>query len=325
MKSRFTAVLAAVVLMSPLSGCGEKPSDSASEEPQEESCSGLTAQEAVDEWIVEVPPIEDDITSADDLRNWNTELDDSIDSYDECAALSWIEIGIIGATGSSPKHVMLFHHGEFVMTATVEPEAFIPSVEQVTDEEVEITFGYLKPGDGTANASGKAVSTYSWDEETGTVVRSGDLPDGSESEARTVDDDGSGEATSCPGGFALPDGVDESVCGEPADGAQELTPGEHGSALIFTPSKNVWCSFTEDELDCSMIDPQVRIDLGTSGEAYTPNRDDGPAAEEPTTVEYGESVTFGPFACVSQEIGLSCWNTESGHGLFLSKDSHQMW
>ena len=48
MKSRFTVVSAAVALMSLLSGCGGAPSDSASEESREESCSGLTAQEAVD-------------------------------------------------------------------------------------------------------------------------------------------------------------------------------------------------------------------------------------------------------------------------------------
>lgn len=333
-KSRFAAAAAAVALIGALSGCGgdspgEDPAstpssaESASEESAEQSCSGLTAQEAVDEWISEIPPDR----SEDRPRHWDWETDLHGDSrgYDECAALSWIDIGIVSPTGSSPKHVMLFHNGEFVMTATVDPEGFIPSIERKADDEVGITFGYLKPGEITADASGEAASTYTWDEEQETVVRSGELPDGSESEAQRTDHSGSGEAASCAGGFELPDDVDESVCGEPADGARELTAGRYGAALIFTPSENIWCSFTEDELDCSMIDPMTRIDLGTSGEAYAPDRGDGPVAEEPTTVGYGQTVTFGPFACHSQEIGLSCWNTDTRHGLFLSREESHMW
>lgn len=339
-KTRYAVAVTALALMGTLSACGDNPSSEDPESPpaspsaestpaesQDQACSGLTAQEALDEWISEVPPNDEASTNGDEPTGWEwkTDLDDE-SGYGECADLSWIDIGITQATGSSPKHVMLFHQGEFVMTATVEPEGFIPSIEQIADDKIEITFGFLNPGESTAEASGEATSTYRWDEEQQTVVRTGDLPDGSESEAQTVESDQPEESTSsCAGGFELPDGVDESVCGEPADDAEELPPGEYGSAVIFTPSQNIVCSFTEDVLDCSMLDPVERINLDTSGEAYTPNRDDGPAAEQPMTVDYGHSVTFGPFACISEEIGLSCWNTETQHGLFLSREQSHMW
>ena len=59
--------------------------------------------------------------------------------FDPCAALSWQTISIKGATASSPHHIMLFHYGEYLGTATAEPYGFFPDVEQVNHNEISVT------------------------------------------------------------------------------------------------------------------------------------------------------------------------------------------
>ena len=134
------------------------------------------------------------------------------------------------------------------------------------------------------------------------------------------------EPARCAGDPEFPDGAeDERLCAVDPEGATELPAGDLGAAVILTPSKNIWCTLDEDLVDCSMVDPMVRIDLEAEGEAYEPDRDDGPAGVEPTTLEYGDAITYGPFACLSQEKGLACWSRDSGHGLFLSRAHQQRW
>jgi hypothetical protein len=43
------------------------------------------------------------------------------------------------------------------------------------------------------------------------------------------------------------------------------------------------------------------------------------------TLGYGKAVAWSPFACISQELGVTCWNAETGHGFFLSKESYSTW
>ena len=40
-------------------------------------------------------------------------------------------------------------------------------------------------------------------------------------------------------------------------------------------------------------------------------------------VEYGQSVTFGSWVCSSEETGMTCRNTETGHGVFLSSARYE--
>ena len=43
----------------------------------------------------------------------------------------------------------------------------------------------------------------------------------------------------------------------------------------------------------------------------------------PQVVEYGQSVTFGSWVCSSEETGMTCRNTETGHGVFLSSGRYE--
>ena len=40
-------------------------------------------------------------------------------------------------------------------------------------------------------------------------------------------------------------------------------------------------------------------------------------------VEYGQSVTYGSWVCSSEETGMTCRNTETGHGVFLSSARYE--
>ena len=47
------------------------------------------------------------------------------------------------------------------------------------------------------------------------------------------------------------------------------------------------------------------------------------AGSSPQVVEYGQSVTFGSWVCSSEETGMTCRNTETGHGVFLSSGRYE--
>ena len=44
-----------------------------------------------------------------------------------------------------------------------------------------------------------------------------------------------------------------------------------------------------------------------------------------TTLEYGQTTVAGPIVCLSQSVGLTCWDQVTKHGFFLSQDSYSVW
>lgn len=106
---------------------------------------------------------------------WNTKYAGT-DLYDPCAELSPIVLTINGATGSSPYHIMLFHKGEYLGTATAEPQGFSPDVKQVDGKTLAVTYFYTKPGEANAERSGEAHATFTWDPAQEKVIMDGNLP-----------------------------------------------------------------------------------------------------------------------------------------------------
>ena len=39
---------------------------------------------------------------------------------------------------------------------------------------------------------------------------------------------------------------------------------------------------------------------------------------------YGSTAAVGEFACFSQEIGMTCWNQDTGHGFTLSRAAYAL-
>jgi len=48
-----------------------------------------------------------------------------------------------------------------------------------------------------------------------------------------------------------------------------------------------------------------------------------PMAHADNVRQYGQSVTFGSWVCSSEETGMTCRNTETGHGVFLSSGRYE--
>lgn len=97
------------------------------------------------------------------------------------------------------------------------------------------------------------------------------------------------------------------------------------------PSGNVGCTYIPEggtptydppnglaELQCDRIAPSyVRISLSASGKAkkYTNVGDASCCSGE--VLPYGETLTAGPFTCISAASGLTC--TKGKHGLVMSR------
>lgn len=133
------------------------------------TCATLTGEEAFDKWSPEVPAPQSPWTWAP-LGSYGTH------DYDPCAVLSSIVISDAQGTVSTPCHVMLFHYGEFVGTATPTAYAYEPDVIPFGDSGVEITYPYFTTGDSHADPSGKAVAWFTWNDDTQSIDMTGELP-----------------------------------------------------------------------------------------------------------------------------------------------------
>lgn len=111
----------------------------------------------------------------DEQWPWDAQWAD-ISGYDPCAALSWVVVPIEGGTASSPYHIMLFHQGEYLGTATAKAYGFSPKVDRTDDASLAVTYTYQLPGDSVALASGRAYATFRWDEGQQRVIMTGDVP-----------------------------------------------------------------------------------------------------------------------------------------------------
>lgn len=98
------------------------------------------------------------------------------ETWDSCAPLSYAVATLEGGTASTPNHILLFHGGEFVGTATTDAYGFFPEVQQLSDTLITVTCRYPLPGEPNGAPSGEAVATYAWDEATQSVVMDGELP-----------------------------------------------------------------------------------------------------------------------------------------------------
>ena len=107
-----------------------------------------------------------------DLKNkskwaqW-TNTSETYEGYDPCAELSWID----AIPGSSHKeccissmvhHILLFHRGKFIGTATYEPYSFSPVITRTSDSSIRVTYRYMKEDEAPASASGSTTAEFTW-------------------------------------------------------------------------------------------------------------------------------------------------------------------
>ena len=145
-------------------------------------------------------------------------------------------------------------------------------------------------------------------------------------------------ADDCP---SAPDGIDAEVChGMPAD-------AQPGPDAMVAPSGNIGCDWTHggnvsDSIACYALEHDFEAGTGEGGVGMCVGsyvRADGEAAvfcpsgagawqfEPATQLAYGSAYSFGSnIACrMREDNGLTCWNTESGHGFNLQRSQNIQW
>ena len=125
--------------------------------------------------------------------------------------------------------------------------------------------------------------------------------------------------------------------------ATPITATHSGYAVIITPSENIGCEFSDTTAGCGIISytnskPYGSDELGpkwwvrmkspaSAGQAEPEivSRSEPPLFQKPETpgqqVEYGTVVYYGDYVCASENAGLTCWNTTTGHGAFMNRDA----
>ena len=119
------------------------------------------------------------------------------------------------------------------------------------------------------------------------------------------------------------------------------------TAMIVSPSGNIGCDLSAHFAGCGVLSyrsdgtfgqdamgsPNWWFDLSSGATPQLGGRGEGafsldeafrgPGSSSPQVVEYGQSVTFGSWVCSSEETGMTCRNTETGHGVFLSSARYE--
>lgn len=99
-----------------------------------------------------------------------------LEGYDPCAELSWIPVTLEGGTVSTPWHIMLFHRGEYIGTATKDSYGFEPEITRIDDGTMEVIYRWPQGSDANAAPSGRSVATFTWNPQTEQVDFSGEVP-----------------------------------------------------------------------------------------------------------------------------------------------------
>ena len=105
---------------------------------------------------------------------------------------------------------------------------------------------------------------------------------------------------------------------------------------VDTPSKNISCELHEAGVGCSIRERSyassgmqdcpdrefsISVDAGhprlRCGEKFL-----GQPGDTFHTLQYGETTVFSDYACASQSKGMTCWNTITGRGFTISRESH---
>lgn len=143
----------------------------------EPACGQLDANQALQENISQVPTTDQFAQQAPGAPGvpWDTNYP-GVDTFDPCADLAAITVGIENGTGSSPYQIMLFHRGDYLGTATKKAHGFSPTVTRVDDSTLEVTWHYALPGESNAARSGEAVATFTWNSELEKVDMNGEEP-----------------------------------------------------------------------------------------------------------------------------------------------------
>jgi len=151
----------------------DSKSEAKSESKKDSTCASDSASTVVSKALRE-------LKNKSKWDQW-TNVSASYEGYDPCAELSWID----AIPGSSPSscctaamvhHILLFHRGKFIGTATYEPYSFSPVITRTSDSSISVTYRYMKEDEKVHNASGRTTAEFSWSSSQNKVVMTGEVP-----------------------------------------------------------------------------------------------------------------------------------------------------
>lgn len=151
----------------------ESKSEAKSESKKDSTCESDSASTVVSKALRE-------LKNKSKWDQW-TNVSRTYEGYDPCAELSWID----AIPGSSPSdccissmahHILLFHRGKFIGTATYEPYSFSPVITRTSDSSISVTYRYVKGDESSASASGRTTAEFSWSSSQNKVVMTGEVP-----------------------------------------------------------------------------------------------------------------------------------------------------
>ena len=137
----------------------ESKSEAKSESKKDSTCASDSASTVVSKALRE-------LKNKSKWDQW-TNVSRTYEGYDPCAELSWID----AIPGSSPSscctaamvhHILLFHRGKFIGTATYEPYSFSPVITRTSDSSIRVTYRYMKEDEAPASASGSTTAEFTW-------------------------------------------------------------------------------------------------------------------------------------------------------------------
>ena len=151
----------------------DSKSEAKSESKKDSTCASDSASTVVSKALRELK----------NKSKWDlwTNVSRTYEGYDPCAELSWID----AIPGSSPSdccissmahHILLFHRGKFIGTATYEPYSFSPVITRTSDSSISVTYRYVKGDESSASASGRTTAEFSWSSSQNKVVMTGEVP-----------------------------------------------------------------------------------------------------------------------------------------------------
>lgn len=151
----------------------DSKSEAKSESKKDSTCASDSASTVVSKALRE-------LKNKSKWDQW-TNVSRTYEGYDPCAELSWID----AIPGSPPSdccissmahHILLFHRGKFIGTATYEPYSFSPVITRTSDSSISVTYRYVKGDESSASASGRATAEFSWSSSQNKVVMTGEVP-----------------------------------------------------------------------------------------------------------------------------------------------------
>ena len=137
----------------------DSKSEAKSESKKDSTCASDSASAVVSKALR-------DLKNKSKWAQW-TNTSETYEGYDPCAELSWID----AIPGSSHKeccissmvhHILLFHRGKFIGTATYEPYSFSPVITRTSDSSIRVTYRYMKEDEAPASASGSTTAEFTW-------------------------------------------------------------------------------------------------------------------------------------------------------------------